>query len=55
MALNANENGGYEHLWKKWLWTPMKVMALNAYESDGFECLQLWMPIVLNAYGQKWL
>ena len=30
---------GSERLWKKWLWTPMKEMALNAYENDGSKFL----------------
>ena len=33
-------NGGFKHLWKWWLWTPMKMVALNDYEKDGFE--RLW-------------
>ena len=35
VALNAYENGGSERLWKWRLSTPMKMMDLNAYESDG--------------------
>ena len=35
VAQNANENGGRQHLWQWLLWTPMKIMALNAFESDG--------------------
>ena len=25
-----------------WLWTPMKMIALNAYENGGSECLWKW-------------
>ena len=35
VALNAYESGSFECLWKWGLWTPMKMVALTAYENDG--------------------
>ena len=61
MTLNAklgndferlSEECGSEHLWEKQLWTPMKMIAPNAYGKNGFEGLWLKMPMkemVLNA------
>ena len=37
VALNAYVNDVSERLRKWWLWTPMKVLALNAYENGGSE------------------
>ena len=33
-------NGGFEHLYKWWLWRPMQMVALNTYEM-----------MALNAYA----
>ena len=42
VALNA-----YAKWW--WLWTPMEMMAMNAYENGGFECRNWKEMVALNA------
>ena len=57
--LNAYENYGSERLWKWWwLWTPLKMVALNTnengssntYENGGIVALNACEMMSLNAY-----